>query len=87
VLPLFRGGGVGRVDGAPRSLHSPSAGDASDTVGVASSFGSQQSIVARPDGQYSHTSRDCATLRHSADFGHMLEGLVRSTEPLLSYRG
>jgi hypothetical protein len=39
VLPLFRGSGVGRFDSAPRSLHSPSAGDASDTVGVGSSFG------------------------------------------------
>jgi hypothetical protein len=38
VLPLFRGGGVGRVDGAPRSLHSSSAGNDSNTVGVASSF-------------------------------------------------
>jgi hypothetical protein len=87
VLPLFRGSGVGRFDGAPHSLRSPSAGDALDTVGVGSSFGPQRSFVARPDGQYSHTSRDYATLRHSADFGHVLEGLVRSTGPSLSYHG
>jgi hypothetical protein len=86
LFPRCRGSGVGSLDGAPHSLHPQTAGDASNTVGVGSSFGPQRSFVARPDGQYSHTSRDCATLRHSTDFGHVLKGLVRSTGPLSSYR-
>jgi hypothetical protein len=75
VLPLFRGGGVIRFDGAPHSLHSPSTGDVEDSVGVGSYHKPQRSRVARSDGQHSHPSRDRAAVRR-ADVGQMLGGVV-----------